>query len=64
MKQILRRHFTDLNGNETYEIKLKDKADQCGYKIWRKDSENMVLKEIRISKVPRENNRFVIELIK
>lgn len=62
-KGVLRKHTTSIEDNkETYVIKLKDRIDKSGFKIW--DKKPMILKEIRIIKIPRQNNMLMIELIK
>jgi len=62
MKKVVRRHYGNVFENkEIYEIKLKDKPDQAGFRI-RKENDEMILKEIRIIKVPKKNNQLIIEL--
>lgn len=49
---------------ETYNFRFKDKPGRSAIKIWNDDGATIKLKELRIIKVPRKNNRLVIELYK
>lgn len=63
MKGVLRGHLIG-NDKETYFLKFKDKPDRSAFRITQMDESNLILKEIRIEKVFKENNMIKVELIK
>lgn len=50
-------------GKETYILKFKDKPNRSGFVIKNDEYKTIKLQEIHIIKVPRENNKIIVELI-
>lgn len=59
-----RQHTVEGPGKETYVFKLEDKIGHSGVAIKDKGEAVMRVQEVRIFKVPGENNKIVVEIIK
>jgi hypothetical protein len=58
------KHHVVLPQTETYDLKLKDTAEASAVEIKAENGLWLELESIKIIKIPQQNNRIVIELVK